>query len=134
MDWFIYLAVAVFLVALLYLVWSWKGRKKWSENDRRFYINSWKKIMETSEHRLQLMEADKLLDHMMGRRGYSGSLGEKLKRNSALFTDLNALWAAHKLRNRLAHEMNAKITAQEVARALRAFKNAFDDLGLNVKR
>jgi Ca2+/Na+ antiporter len=134
MIWLFYLAVALFLLFLLYLVWIWKAGKKWSEQDRKYFRISWEKIMNLPDHRLKLMEVDKLLDHLMNKKGYTGNLGDKLKKHQALFTDLNGLWTAHKLRNRMAHEMDARIAPQEVEKALKSFKRAFNDLGLDEKK
>jgi hypothetical protein len=76
------------------------------------------------------MEADKLLDKLMTKRGYQGSLGMKLKAAEKAFTDTNLVWRAHKLRNRLAHELDVKLMPHEVDYAMKGFRQAMRDLGL----
>lgn len=79
---------------------------------------------------LAILNADKLLDMALQERGASGNtLGERLKNNPTLFKDLNAVWTAHKLRNRIAHEHNMQIDKPTVQTALRSFKAALTDLG-----
>lgn len=56
-----------------------------------------------------VMEADKLLDYVLKSKRIKGdTLGERLKNAKHLFktSSYNRVWEAHKLRNRLAHEMN----------------------------
>lgn len=77
-----------------------------------------------------ILKADKLLDHALKKAGYTGTLGEKLKKARAIFHDLDGLWAAHKLRNRIAHEVHIQVTERQAAHAMKAFKKALNDLGI----
>ena len=104
--------------------------KKWSVADRKFFQENWTRIMSFSDQKHAVMEADKLLDSVLKKRGYQGSLGEKLKRHGKVFSDLNGLWGAHKLRNKLAHELNFRLSEAEAKQAMRTFRKAFEDLGL----
>ena len=74
------------------------------------------------------MEADKLIDHALTKLGKRGTLGDKLKNNSVLFSDLNGLWSAHKLRNRIAHEISYGPKAADVSKTLKSFERALKDL------
>ena len=76
-----------------------------------------------------IVDADKVLDYVLTRNGFSGSLGEKLKAAAPRFSDLNGIWNAHKLRNRLVHEF-IEIDIVEIDRALKQFKKAFRNLGV----
>lgn len=77
-----------------------------------------------------VMDADKLLAHALERLGYPGSMADKLKRAQPRFSDVQALWGAHKLRNRIAHEVSVTVTSDDARRALRAFERALRDLQL----
>jgi len=99
-----------------------KIKKQWNQ-----IIDEYKKNPNTA-----VLEADKLLSHVLELLGYEGSVGEKLKKSSALFKNLNDVWTAHKLRNRIAHEMGLKINQNEAKSALNIFKNALKDLGANI--
>ncbi len=77
-----------------------------------------------------VINADKLLDKAMHEMGIPGkTMGERLKKAGDKFTDLNAVWRAHKLRNALAHETNLEITYKQAYNALMIYKQALKDLG-----
>ncbi len=74
-----------------------------------------------------LIEADKLLDYVMIQKGFSGeTMGERLKSGGSAFSNLNAIWAAHKLRNQMAHEVQHDVVASQ-------FKQAITDLGQGIR-
>ncbi|MCF7836560.1 hypothetical protein K9N08_02175 [Candidatus Gracilibacteria bacterium] len=79
-----------------------------------------------------IIEADKLLDFVLEKYGYSGSLGEKLKKAERLFTDKNGVWVAHKMRNKLAHEINYRPSEFEFRLALENFRKALLDLKIKL--
>ena len=73
---------------------------------------------------------DKLLDKALIEMGAPGkTMGERLKRVGDKFTDVNAVWRAHKLRNALAHESGLEITYRQAVNALAIYKQALKDLG-----
>lgn len=77
-----------------------------------------------------IIEADKLLDKAMHEIGIPGkTMGDRLKRSGDRFTDLNAVWRAHKLRNAIAHESDLDISYKQAATALAIYKQALKDLG-----
>lgn len=77
-----------------------------------------------------VIEGDKLLDKAMIEMGIPGkTMGDRLKRANDKFSDINAVWRAHKLRNALAHESDIEITYRQAASALTIYKQALKDLG-----
>lgn len=107
------------------------GRKRFLSGDALKQIrHAWRKVESIEHPNLQIMEADKVLDHALKMLGYKGSLGEKLKQAGPRFSDLNAVWYAHKLRNTLAHEINAQVFRTETEKAMRIFRRALSDLGM----
>lgn len=92
----------------------------------------WREVESLSEaHPEQaLLKADKLLDFALKNAGYSGSLGEKMQKARAVFRDNDAVWSAHKLRNRVAHEIDIRLSTSQTKTALNGFKKAFYDLGI----
>ncbi len=130
MDVWSYIALFV-LVDLLILVLIFARRKNGlSPQDKRKYRSYWKKIKNASDKKYAVLEADKLLDALLKKKGYSGSLGEKLKVAGKVFTNVDEVWKAHKLRNRLAHEMEFSPGEKVLLEALHFFEGAFKDLGL----
>lgn len=77
-----------------------------------------------------VIEADKLLDKALIEMGVPGkTMGERLKKCDGKFSNLNAVWRAHKLRNALAHESDLEITYKQAYNALQVYRQALKDLG-----
>ena len=69
----------------------------------------------------RVLETEKVLDGILNSLGYEGSLADKLRRGGARLPDIEAIWAAHKLRNRIAHEPGITVTEKEAQLAVGAF-------------
>ena len=77
-----------------------------------------------------IIEGDKLLDKALMEMGVPGkTMGDRLKRAGDRFTDLNAVWRAHKLRNAIAHETDLEVGYKQAANAISIYKQALKDLG-----
>lgn len=77
-----------------------------------------------------IIESDKLLDKALVEMGAPGkTMGERLKKYGSRFSNLNAVWRAHKLRNVIAHESDASISYKQAQNALTIYKQALKDLG-----
>ena len=90
--------------------------------------DSWKKIIKQQDHRHAIMDADNLLDQTLTKLGLKGNLGTKLKKAPRLFSDINGLWIAHKIRNNIAHQINYSVDERAYKKTMLAFKQAFKDL------
>ncbi len=80
-----------------------------------------------------ISEADKLLDNALKAANFAGTtMGERLKASQHIFDPYlyNMIWEAHKLRNRLAHEVGTSVNGQEVQQALHAFEQGLVRLGV----
>lgn len=124
--------VAIFILGLSFLFLISKRKKKLSKGEEGFVRTQWRMISSGHNPKNDILEADKLLDFVLKKYNYSGSVAEKLKQSSKLFSDLNGLWTAHKLRNRLAHEINFHPSEKEVRSALASFKRALLDLKIRL--
>ena len=79
---------------------------------------------------MSIINCDKLLDKAMIEMGVPGkTMGDRLKKAGNKFTNLNAVWRAHKLRNLIAHENNFEITYKQTINAVAVYKQALKDLG-----
>lgn len=77
-----------------------------------------------------VIDGDKLLDKAMNEMGIPGkTMGDRLKHSKDKFSDINAVWKAHKLRNALAHESDLEITYRQAKVALVIYKKALKELG-----
>ncbi len=84
---------------------------------------------EASLH-MAVINADKLVDQALRDKAFSGqTMGDRLKSAKTTFSQLDALWNAHKLRNKIAHEPDTRVSYDQARRALAAFKRALKDLG-----
>jgi hypothetical protein len=95
------------------------------------YIKAhWEDVLKLSEEDpvMAIMNADKILNYTLSRYGFEGSLGEKLKAAAPRFSRIDHVWAAHKLRNTLAHEFII-LEREQVRITLKRFERALKDLG-----
>ena len=131
----VFLASTLIVGALIFAVitLSRKPSKKLNVDE---YRSRWLAIErqlireDTASHQLTVLNADKLLDHSMCERGIAGeTMGERMKQAKDKFSDRNGVWAAHKLRNQIAHEPDVAVTYEQARRALASFKKALKDMG-----
>ncbi len=79
---------------------------------------------------MTIINGDKLLDKAMIEMGIAGkTMGDRLKKAGSRFSNLNAVWRAHKLRNAIAHETDLEISYKQASNALQIYKQALKDLG-----
>lgn len=128
---FLTIAVVIFIGLIL---WANNKRRTFSENQQKAFKKHWEEILieKVKNPKNAILEADKLLDEAFKIKGYSGSLGEKLKCAEKCFSKIDEIWNAHKLRNRIAHELSIEITPYQTDRALRDFKRALEELGVEL--
>lgn len=83
-----------------------------------------------ASYQFAILSADKLLDKALKESGVHGeTMGDRLKQSDRLLQDINGVWAAHKMRNRIAHEVGGNINKVVAKRMLAIYKNALKDLG-----
>jgi hypothetical protein len=125
------LVVGVLLIAVIAL--TKKGGK---QLDVDKYRSKWMTIENQlsrdnqSNCTLAVLNADKLLDQALRDRGYKGqTMGERMKNAKQTWSNANAVWGAHKLRNQIAHETEHQVTYDDARRAIAGFKQALKDVG-----
>lgn len=123
----IFVIVDVLIVG--YIIFK-RSRKKLSPKLIEEIQTEWKKLIREDSPRQAIMDADKLLDHALTKMGYTGSLGAKLKKTPKLFGNINDVWAAHKVRNNIAHKINYEVTEVIYKKTMLQFKQAFKDLNI----
>lgn len=101
-----------------------KYRLKWLKIEQQL------KRDEVTSYHITVLEADKLLDMALRERGVKGeTMGERMKNVKEVWSSRNAIWMAHKLRNQIAHESDARVGYDDARRALAGFKQGLKDLG-----
>ncbi len=94
-----------------------------------------KLLAEETTAPLAVSAADTLLDHALQKAGFAGAtMAERLQAaQSRLGHDLSqAVWQAHKVRNRLAHEVGVQLAPGEAARAVTNLARGLRALGVAV--
>lgn len=132
----VFLIIAIVAVGLLMLIaMTLSGRRRYTF-DVEDYQTRWLKIEngldkdDPRSYAVAVIEADKLLDRALNEMSLPGStMGERLKRVTDKFEKPNAVWAAHRLRNQIAHESDFEVNYGQASRALMAFRQALKDLG-----
>ena len=132
----LFLLIAMLLVGILvFVAIILTGRRSHHFDVEEYQVNFLK--IENSltrenatSHNMAVVEADKLLDRAMMEMGVPGrTMGDRLKKVGPHFSQLNSVWYAHKLRNRIAHEHGFQMDYNQAKRALATYKKALKDLG-----
>lgn len=131
---FILIAIAIVgILLVLVLTYLKKGTPQLDVNKYRMRWLAIEKQLsadDAASHQLCVLNADKLLDQALKERGLKGeTMGERMKSAQQLWHNANATWAAHKLRNRIAHEADVQVAYVDARRALTSFKQSLKDLG-----
>lgn len=131
MMWLI-IIFGIFLFGFFVLWFIHSKRRKFSQHDRKLFQAKFPEILQLKfrNPKEALIEADKLLDWALAKKGYKGTLSEKLKKTKRLFSDLDGLWNAHRKRNELVHEVGSSVSPKEAGYFLASYRSAFHDLGL----
>lgn len=125
------IVVAVLLFAVISLTKSGttvldvdKYRSKWLAIEQSLSRDN-----EATYH-MAILNGDKLLDQALRERGIKGqTMGDRMKFAKEMWSNRNAVWEAHKLRNQIAHESDIRVEYDQARRALAGFKQGLKDLG-----
>lgn len=108
-----------------------------SARDAKEFADNWEvvKLYARSEntYAMAISEADKLLDNALMTAGHPGNtMADRLKASSNIFDQgtYNGIWEAHKLRNRLAHEIGVRVDHSQLQTALHNFQQGLRALGV----
>lgn len=128
--------VGILVVGVLLIIVISITKKGPAQLDVERYRSKWLSIEQqlkredTHSYQMVILNADKLLDQALRDRGIKGeTMGERMKTLRDTWSNANAVWTAHKLRNQIAHEADIVVGYDEARRALGAFKQALKDVG-----
>ena len=132
----IFLFAAIVIVAALVLGLVGIVRKGTGHLNIEKYRSKWLAVEQSlirdkpETTQMAIINADKLVDYALKECGTAGkTMGERLKEVESKLTRADAVWAAHKLRNRIAHEADVQVSYDQARRALAGYKKALKDLG-----
>ena len=84
----------------------------------------------TATFPLAIINCDKLLDRALIEMGIPGkTMGDRLKRCDTKFSNIDAVWRVHKMRNMIAHDNDFELTYKQAQNAIETYKQALKDLG-----
>jgi hypothetical protein len=127
--------IAAIIFAIVMLVAVGALSRRWPRRlNQQYFQMRWEEILsrvKTPEGMvLAVIDGDKLLDEALRKYGFKGkTMGERLVAAQRLLSDNDAVWYAHKLRNRLVHEPTVRLKKREAQNALAGFKRGLKDLG-----
>jgi hypothetical protein len=130
--------IIVFGLAVLYLLGRFGkrfGLMPMRDLNHDYFFEKWFALLAKVKNSedgmiLAVIDADKLLDEALKKRHFRGkTMGERLVAAQRSLTDNDAVWYAHKLRNRLVHEPDVRLKKNEAQTALAGFKKGLQDLG-----
>lgn len=112
--------IGLIIMGAIYVI-VFRG-KKLTDSQRKKMHKKLKSIARYEHEEKQIFGFDKLLEHIMQLRGYQGSLGSVMKKNAAVFSDIQGLWFAHKIRNKLAHEIDFQLSPRDAKKVITIFQ------------
>lgn len=134
-------ATTAFLIVTLIVLLAVVGLASWFAKRRflgRFntqkFTDRWNETQKLCSSKntwpLAIINADKLLDDALKQSHYKGkTMGERLVSAQRSLSDNDAVWFAHKLRNKLVHEEYGNLKKRDVQKVLLGFRQALRDLG-----
>lgn len=130
---FFLIAIIIFGIIVLAALGRLKPRRG-GGLDQSYFQHHWLELLarvKTPEGMmLAVIDADKLLDEALKKHHFRGkTMGERLVSAQRVISDNDAVWYAHKLRNRLVHEPNIRLKKKEAQTALAGFRQGLKDLG-----
>lgn len=111
---------------------------EFSKLDEKRILRAWQKVkarlakQQEAELRLAVVEADLILDEVLKISGYQGeTMGDRLKGlTPANLSNIERVWRAHKIRNRIVHEPDFAVTAMEAEEMVDIYHKALQEFGL----
>jgi hypothetical protein len=135
LSFILFFSAILIFAGLLFIVIA-LSKKGTSQLNVEKYRSDWLRIEQSlhqndpASFQLSVLNADKLLDKALREKGISGeTMGARMKQLQTTWSNANAVWGAHKLRNQIAHESTVGINHDMARRALAAFKQALKDVG-----
>ena len=120
-------------LALLGLI-TFVAKRPRKDLDRTYFNNKWKELQKglskPESWPMAVIQADSLLDEALKKRKFKGkTMGERLVAAQKSLSDNDAVWFAHKLRNKIVHEVDVQVNKKDVQRSLVGMRQALRDLG-----
>jgi len=88
----------------------------------------WEEVRDTRDPGRRVLGADAVFDGLLRSLFPGEDFVERMRRAERRLPNTEAVWRAHKVRNRIAHEAGAAMDEREAAQAVQAFEKAIRSL------
>lgn len=127
------LAIVLFGLIVLGLI-TYVARRPRKELNRAYFELKWKELQKglnkPDSWPMAIIQADNLLDEALKKRRFKGkTMGERLVSAQRILSSNDSVWYAHKLRNKIVHEVDVELKKKDVQQALLGLRQALRDLG-----
>lgn len=129
---FLFISVIIIGVALIIII---NLTKKPSHTlNKAEYQQRWLAIEQSvgddnASMQFAVLQADKLLDKALKEKGFQGeTMAQRLASSKKNLSNIKAVWAAHKVRNKIAHEDTVTLNRKLTSQILQCIKRALRDL------
>jgi len=116
------------LMDIIIVIYVTKYSSRIGKKEKDEYRRKWRVIANMKNRNNRILEAEKIVDHVMTKLGYNGSFADKMKKGKEIFSNYNGLWYAHKTRNKIAHEIGFCCTEKQADEAIKFYSRALHDL------
>lgn len=132
---YLYIALAFTFILIALVIYIKARKKRPRELNKKYFEGRWLELLTRVRTGydgmiLSVIDGDKLLDEALKKRKIKGkTMGERMVGAQRIFSDNDAVWYAHKLRNRLVHEPSVRLRKNEAKDALSGVRQGLKDLG-----
>lgn len=112
----------VFVSIILY-VWRFLTGKKatLSTTQKKELQTRWQQVINLAEPTKKILEAEKVFTTAWRYRGVTGTFAQQWKQVGYMYSNEQAVWNAHKVRNRIVHEPNAQASVRDATMVVEAY-------------
>jgi len=103
---YIFLAIVILILLIgVFLTFRFSEVKHLKKDKKSYYEKEIQKVSDLLSPSEKIMRYDMIMHHILKDYSYSGTVGDQLKAKPRMMNNLNVIWSLHKLRNKLAHDM-----------------------------
>lgn len=117
----LYILIGLAVLSILIVALRIGKRKSLSPSVCAKIWKLWDRVETLDDNNQKVMEAEKVVDVLFKELDLRGSFATKLKEIEAYIPDKEYVWAAHKLRNQIAHEPGFEARSRDAKLAVKAF-------------
>lgn len=131
---YLYISLAILFIIIALVIYIRVNKKRPKKLDKKYFESRWLELLTRVRTGydgmiLSVIDGDKLLDEALKKHRFKGkTMGERMVSAQRKFSDNDAIWYAHKLRNRLVHDPSVRLRKNEAKDALSGIRQGLKDL------